>query len=152
MLKYFMSGLSATMFSWLIGLIFIALAGKTAFYKRWSNWNFITSDRLNKVIGIGIFKWIVKNTFFKYLNQKLQLTSKIEITQLKQLRDDMTAAEISHLVGFAFVSVFALIKVVNGNYLFALAIMIVNIILNFYPALLQQENKRRIDRFLRKHN
>ncbi len=61
----------------------------------------------------------------------------------------MTVAEISHLIGFAFVTVFALVKVFNGLYLFALVIMFVNILMNLYPSLLQQENKRNIDRLIK---
>lgn len=100
------------------------------------------------MIGLGAFKWIVKNTFFKYFNQKLKLNRKIELTELNELRKEMTFSEINHLIGFAFVTIFAFVKFSNGNYLFALIIMIVNILLNLYPSLLQQENKRRIDKLL----
>ena len=101
------------------------------------------SKTLNKNIGIEYFKWIVKNTFFKFFNQKISLKNKnIELTEI---RKEMTIAEISHLIGFVFVTVFALYKSVSHNYIFGLTIMIVNILMNLYPSLLQQENKRRID-------
>lgn len=92
----------------------------------------------------------MKNTYFKYFNQKLKLKNKVETIELNELRKEMTISEIDHLIGFTFVTIFALVKLINGFYLFGLVIMIVNILLNLYPSLLQQENKRRIDIFIRK--
>jgi len=71
------------------------------------------------------------------------------MNQLTELRKEMTFSEISHLIGFGFVTIFALAKFINGTYLFGLIIMIVNVLLNLYPSLLQQENKRRIDRLIK---
>ena len=61
----------------------------------------------------------------------------------------MTFSEISHLIGFVFVSFFAVYQLAKGAFLFALIITLVNIFMNMYPSLLQQENKRRIDRLLK---
>lgn len=118
------------------------------YYKSLSHLNLIKSKTINKQIGLGAFKWMVKNTFFKFFNPKLKLKNKIEMTDLSNLRKEMTSAEIGHLVGFGFVTIFAIIKLINGDFLFALIFMIVNILMNLYPSLLQQENKRRIDRFM----
>lgn len=117
-------------------------------YKNLSNLNLIKSESINKRIGLRFFKWIVKKTFFKFFNPKLKLNNRIEMTDLNGLRKEMTYAEISHFIGFAFVTIFILIKLINGDFLFALIFMIVNILMNLYPSLLQQENKRRIDRLM----
>ena len=119
---------------------------KTEYYKKLSNLNFIASKTLNKNIGIEYFKWIVKNTFFKFFNQKIKIENKK--TELTEIRIEMTIAEISHLIGFIFVTIIALYKSISVNYLFGLTIMIVNVFMNLYPSLLQQENKRRIDRLI----
>jgi hypothetical protein len=134
----------------MVGILLSEVLRKTKYYKNLSNLNFLENKALNKRIGLGVFKWIVKNTFFKYLNQKLKLKKKVEITELDELRKEMTYAEINHLIGFSFSTIFALIKFINGEYLFGLSIMIVNILLNLYPSLLQQENKRRIDIFIKR--
>jgi len=47
-------------------------------------------------------------------------------------------------------AIVALYKGVLGSYLLAFIIMIFNVFMNLYPSLLQQENKRRIDRLIRK--
>ena len=135
--------------SWIVGMILNSILMKTEYYKNLSNLNIIASKTLNKKIGLDFFKWIVKNTPFKYFNQKLKLKTKIGMTELNVLRKEMTLSEISHLIGFGFVSIFAIIKLANTEYLFALFIMIANTLMNLYPSLLQQENKRRIDRLIK---
>ena len=79
MFKYLIFSISITVTSWTVGMIINAVVRKTEVYnKNLSNLNFIKSENLNKFIGLGIFKWIVKNTFFKFFNQKLKLKKKIE--------------------------------------------------------------------------
>ncbi|WP_291865132.1 hypothetical protein [Maribacter sp.] len=121
---------------------------KTEYYKKLSNLNFIESKTLNKNIGLKYFKWIVSNTFFKFFNQKIKLKNKK--TKLTEIRREMTIAEISHLIGFIFVTFIAVYKSLSHHYLFGLTIMIVNILMNLYPSLLQQENKRRIDPLIKR--
>ncbi|MCF8714525.1 hypothetical protein JM658_06740 [Joostella atrarenae] len=148
MLKYLTFGMSISFISWIVGMIINSFLVKTEYYKKISNLNFIESKSLNKTIGIDYFKWIVKNSFFKFFNQKIKLKNKK--TELTEIRMEMTIAEISHLIGFIFVILFALYKSITHDFLFGLTIMIVNIFMNLYPTLLQQENKRRIDTIIKR--
>lgn len=149
--KYLTFSISIAFISFMVGMIINAGLRKTSFYHTsLTNLNFIKSDSLNKWIGLDIFKWIVKNTFFKFFNQKLKAKNKIEKTNLLTLRSEMTISEIDHLIGFSFVSIFAIVKFYNSDFLLGMTIMIVNIFMNLYPSLLQQLNKRRIDRLLKK--
>jgi hypothetical protein len=95
---------------------------------------------------MGYFKWIVKNTFFKFLNQNIKLENKNN--DFKNIRNEMTLAEISHLVGFVFVALFAIYFSFRVSLTYGLSIMIPNTFLNLYPSLLQQENKRKIDKLI----
>lgn len=117
---------------------------KTGYCHKISNLNFTE----NKNIGIEYFKWIVKNSFFKFFNPKIKVDNKK--TDLTEIRKEMTIAEISHLIAFIFVTVIALYMSILHNYLFGLTIMIVNVLMNLYPSLLQQENKRRIDKIIKR--
>ncbi|AJR03364.1 membrane protein [Siansivirga zeaxanthinifaciens CC-SAMT-1] len=144
----FVYGISMSFISWIVGMIINSMLVKTEFYKKISNLNFIKSRTLNKRIGIKYFKWIVKNSFFKFFNQKIKLENKN--TDLVVIRNEMTLSEISHLIGFVFVFSVAIYKSITVGILFALAMMIPNTLLNLYPSLLQQENKRRIDDFLKR--
>ncbi len=151
MVRYLTFSISICFISWLVGMmIHYALRKRAYFNKNLENLTFIENQHLNRVIGLGIFKWIVRNTFFKFFNQKLKLKTKIDKPYLCSIRKEMTISEIDHLIGFVFVSFFALAKAFNANYLFGLVIMIVNIPMNLYPSLLQQENKRRIDRLIKR--
>jgi hypothetical protein len=121
---------------------------KTGYYDKLSNLNFIRSKNLNKKIGLKPFKWIVKNTFFKFFNQKIKVENQND--DLTEIRKKMTFSEISHLIGFAFVTIFAFYKIFSVGLIFGLTMMIPNTLMNLYPSLLQQENKRRIDILIRR--
>lgn len=149
--KYLSFSISIAFISFIVGMMINAFLRKTPLYRNHlSNLNFVKSEKLNDIIGIGVIKWVVKNTFLKFFNQKLTIKGKIEKTDLNKLRDEMTISEIDHLIGFVFVTVFALVKTYSHNLMFGLTIMLVNVAMNLYPSLLQQRNKRRIDRLLQK--
>ncbi len=76
MIKYLTFGISISIISWIVGMILNVILMKTGYYKKISNLNFIASKTLNENIGIEYFKWIVKNTFFKFFNQKIKVENK----------------------------------------------------------------------------
>lgn len=151
LIKYITFSISIVFISFIVGMIMTALIRKTSFYKtRLSNLNFIESDFTNQIIGVGIVKWIVKNSLFKYFNPNLKFDRKMKISDIKNIRNEMIKSEIDHLFGFLFVSVFMFVAIYNQNSLSALIILLINIQMNLNPSLLQQQNKRRIDKLLSK--
>jgi hypothetical protein len=145
---YLIFSVSISFISWIVGMVINAVLMKTNHYQKLSKLNFIGKKALNKKLGLPYFKWIVKNTPFKFFNPNMKLKAKVVYSELVKIRKEMTFSEISHLAAFLFVGVFALFKVVYGQYLFSFIIMVINTLMNLYPSLLQQENKRRIDRLL----
>ncbi len=144
----FTFGISMSFISWIIGMIINALLSKTEYYQKISNLNFIKSRNLNKNIGIKNFKWVVKNTFFKFFNQKIKLENKK--TDLTEIRNEMTLSEISHLIGFIFVTIVAVYLSFTKSPIVGISMMLPNTLMNLYPSLLQQENKRRIDKLIKR--
>lgn len=144
----FVFGVSMSVISWIVGMILNSLLMKTEYYKKLSNLNFVTSKVWNKRLGIKYFKWMVKNTFFKFFNQAIKVPNRN--TDLTEIRYQMTLSEISHLIGFAFVMLVAIYQSFRVSLVFGLMMMIGNVLLNLYPSLLQQENKRRIDQLLKR--
>ena len=142
------SGISFSLISWMIGIIFNGLFSNTRFYNRFSNLNFIEDRMMNKYLGISQFKWIVKHTFLKIFNQKIKINNRS--TNLEEIRKEMTLAEVSHLVGFLFVILFSIYYCVKVSIFYGMTMMIPNVFLNLYPSLLQQENKRRIDKLIKR--
>lgn len=133
-----------------MGMILNSILMKTVYYDKLSNLNFIRSKDLYNKIGLKPFKWIVKNTFFKFFNQKIKVENQND--DLNEIRKEMTFSEISHLIGFTFVTIFAFYKIFSVGLIFGLTMMIPNSLMNLYPSLLQQQNKRRIDSLIRKKN
>ncbi|MBO9673752.1 MAG: hypothetical protein J7577_09945 [Sphingobacteriaceae bacterium] len=148
MIKYFTFSLSIAFISWMVGMVINALLVKTTFYQRLSSLNFIQNEYINRWLGLAPFKWIIMHSFFKFFNPKLSIKKTILAKELTAYRLEMTTAELNHLFAFSFMSVFMFIKIVQDQYLFALIMLLVNVLMNLYPSLLQQQNKRRIDRYL----
>lgn len=146
LLTGFAFGISLSVVSWIVGIVGTALLQKTRYFEKLSHLNFIPGRGLNTALGIEPFKWIVKNSFFRFLNQSIKVEGKH--TDIAVIRLEMTRAEIGHLIGFLFVGVAALYQSFAVSLILGLSMMIPNVVLNAYPSLLQQENKRRIDRLL----
>lgn len=146
LLTGFSFGFSLSIISWMVGIMGDAVLLRTSYYEKLSELNFIRSKALNDFLGIEQFKKVVKNSFLRFLNQSIRMEGKY--ADLASLRHRMTRAEISHLLGFLFVAAAALYQCFNVSLAFGLAMMIPNAVLNGYPSLLQQANKRRIDRLL----
>ena len=147
-LPSFVFAFSICFISWIVGLFLNAVIMKMAFYQRLSNFNFIRSKAVNNAIGLPAIKWIIKNTPFKLFNPALKLEGRAGLEELTEMRKQMTYAETGHLIGFNFVVIVAVVMAVQSKFLLALIILIVNLPMNLYPSLLQQENKRRIDRLI----
>lgn len=145
--------LSMIFFSWILGHFTNELLKKKKdFYAKISNFVFIRNDCYAKLIGVDWFKWIVRKSFFKYFNQNLIIKRKFNFSRLRELRNEMTSSEISHLVGFGLVLIIILILITMKKFEFVTILLILNILMNFYPSLLQQVNKRRIDKILKNNS
>lgn len=147
---YLSFSLAIIFLSFIVGMAIHAVLKNTEIYKTTlSSLNFIKREKLNKWIGVGFIQWVVKNTPFKFFNQQIKLKRKMENTDLLALRNEMTNAEIGHLIGFAFVCIFACMKFYKTEIVFGLTMMLLNVLMNLYPSLLQQQHKRRIDKLIK---
>lgn len=144
--------LAVVLVSWLIGLVVLAPLKQAALYRmQLSNLNFVRSDGLNAAIGLGLIKWMVLHTPFKLFNPNLKLSARVTMDDLDRLRGEMTAAEVSHLIAFVFAGLVTLTQFWQRDWLAGLTLLALNVLMNLYPSLLQQANKRRIDSVMRKH-
>lgn len=151
--KYITFSISIVFISFIVGMITTAVIKNSNLYsEKLSSLNFIKSDWINKLFGVELVKWVVKNTVFRYLNPSLKCDRKMNIADLQRIRKEMTKAEIDHLFAFVFVLIFVLIQLMNQKYLGAGIMLVVNILMNLNPSLLQQQNKRRIDKLIKRLN
>ena len=123
--------------------------------KRKVNWfenhNYI-SDSLTKLLGILLFGWLIRNSFMGWFNKKLRLKPSACSKDLETLKKEMTAAEAGHLVAFYFLLIVNFAFIFFGvKWWYILLFFYINVVFNMYLVFLQQYNKRRIDRVLRKN-
>jgi hypothetical protein len=64
-IKYLVYSITIAISSWIVGMMLNGVLRKKEYYNKLSNLNLIKNGSINKKIGIGIFKWVVKNTFFR---------------------------------------------------------------------------------------
>lgn len=115
-LKYFSFSISIVFLSFIAGMIFTTSICKTNFYnKELSNLNFIKNELTNIIIGVGAVKWIVKNTFFRFFNQKLKFDYKMNISDMRYIRNEMTKSDIDHLFAFIIVTIFVIAQITIKN-------------------------------------
>lgn len=138
--------------SWAIGtIITLYLQKKNIVARSLSNLQIIKSDNWNKYLGVNIFKTVVTKTLYGKINKSLKLSGR-DYHDLIELRKKMTDGEIGHLVGFISAQIiFIIVYVKYVDELFFLIGTLLNLILNFYPVLLQQKNKSRIDKILNRY-
>lgn len=151
--KYLSLSISIVFISFIVGMVITALVQKTDFYqKTLSNLNFLESERLNNLIGVGAVRWLVINTFFKIFNPNIKINKGAITEDLQRIRNEMTKAEIGHLSAFLFVTLYMIVEIFHQEYTFAFIILAVNVLMNLCPTLLQQQNKRRLNRVISRMN
>ena len=131
-----------------VGLLLNFSIRNMAFYNKLSHVNFIKSNKANKYIGVLYFRQMLITSFWRHFNPKIKVSEKPTHDELLTLRKEMTYAEISHLIAFIGVLVFAGIKFSSKPYSFTIALLVSNVLFHFYPPLVQQYNKRRLDMVL----
>ncbi|WP_297335167.1 hypothetical protein [Algoriphagus sp.] len=140
--------ISMTFTSMIFGFLVNEKIKRMDFYPRITQWDLIKDERINQWIGVEVMKFLVTKTFWRNLNTKLKLVGKPSVQDLTSLKEEMTHAEISHWIGFLAVFLVSVGFLINQNYQIGLVLLLMNSIFNLYPSLLQQQNKRRINRII----
>jgi len=130
----------------IIGLLINNAIKNKPFYSNLSNFNFIKSDAANRYLAVLLFRKIVIKSFWRHFNPILKIKERPNREKLIGLRNEMTYAEVSHLIAFMCVLIVAVFFQVKHLYKGAFVpILISNVIFHLYPPLVQQYNKRRLD-------
>jgi len=146
--QYLFYSISIIFLSMAIGVSVNNFFQKKKFYNKLTNLRLIKSSRLNKVIGLNIFKWIMANTSLNRFNPKLKLKNTSSNTELERLRREMTSSELSHFIAFLAVAIVGIYLLLFQSPVFGIILLTLNIFMNLYPSLLQQQNKSRIDKLI----
>ena len=134
--------------SFTIGAISHIIGLKMYWYRKFFNLNFL-SDKNTKILGVLWLEWFILHTPLRLFNLELKIEGKPTLDQLKKLRAAMTAAELSHIIGFVCILPILMYYVVSGkSLLLIISMLVLNILFNGYTALTQQYNKRRLDKLI----
>lgn len=131
-----------------IGLLINNMIKRQSYYEVVSNLNFVRNEKANSILGVRVLRYIIVNTFWGKFNPALTIKQG-DKESLVRLRLEMTYAEISHLI--CFVLILLLLPVCYMLKIrpeLIIPLFVCNIIFHLYPALLQQYNKRRLDRLI----
>ena len=111
------------------------------------------NDKHTRSIGVLLFGWMVRNSFMGWFNKKLRLKPSSSLEDLQTLKTEMGYAEAGHLVAFYFLLIvniyFVIIKL---DWWYIILFFVINLIFNMYLVLLQQYNKRRIQKLIDRYN
>lgn len=99
-------------------------------------------------LGVLWFRRFLLATPLRLFNTSICFNKRSDLELLKKIRGHIASAEMGHWVGF--VTMLGLMFVAWWNYglKVGLGYLVLNVVGNLYPCLLQQYNKRRLDRVI----
>jgi len=119
-----------------------------AIYERLSNRYLFSKSKSYESLGILWYRKILLATPLRLFNTNLRLSANRSLETLESIRMHMASAEVSHWVGFAAMLVLNVAAWWYRGLTIALAYLILNILGNLYPCLLQQYDRRRLTRVI----
>jgi hypothetical protein len=139
----------AVMFlSFIIGVFADLVLRKVSAYG-WMSGGYLFSNLATyEYLGVGLYRKILLATPLRLFNPNIKLPRTRDLRLLKDIRQHMATAEVSHWVGFAVMlaaTVYAWSASGPGT---GASFLFFNAVGNLYPCLLQQYNKRRLHQLI----
>lgn len=138
--------------SMILGFFAVQIFRKSRVYRYFYDNVLSENPAFYKRIGTDYVRNLIRFTPLKYFNQRIHInTKRVDKGILLDLKREMTDAEFGHAVGFVtiwIVAGFLYHFKVTGLTIFILSLL--NILFNLYPIFIQQSNKLRINRLLKR--
>lgn len=147
-------GLDGFLFAWVVNLMLMLCLqaftgtvqpGLTADYYALRKWE--SGGRIYKYVGVNIYRKLLVWVGWERLNKKERPVNKSP-EALKNLEYASRQSEFSHLIIFMIVMVLSLYVAVTFGIRKAAWLLILNILLNLYPIMVQRYNRPRFKRVL----
>ena len=100
----------------------------------------LESELFFKSIGVPVFRKILINSFFRYLNRRVYLKGK-KGDRFVQFMEETKQSETSHFISLVITIGIQVLLIINYRLHDFLMLLIFNVIFNFYPILLQRMNR-----------
>ncbi len=134
--------------SFVVGIFVDPILRRVTNYE-WLSTRYLFRDaRTYEKIGILWFRKFLFVTPLGSFKQSIQLSHKRDLATLRAVRDRIASAEMSHWVGFFIMLGLTIAAWWYRGAFIGLLYVVFNLLGNVYPSLLQQYNKRRLERLL----
>lgn len=134
--------------SFLVGMLVDAILRRTANYAWLSSRYLFAKSTSYERLGVLWFRWFLLITPLRYFNTQICFTEKRDLKTLRVIRDNMACTEVSHWSGAVAMLGVTCIVWWHRGLATGLWFLLVNLVGNVYPSLLQQYNKRRLERVI----
>ena len=130
--------------SFIVGMMGNSILRRLTIYERLSNRHLFSKPKSYERLGILWYRKILLATPLRLFNTNIRFPANRSLETLESIRMHMINAEMSHWVGFAAMLVLNVAAWWYRGLTVGLVYLIVNIIGNLYPCLLQQYNRLRL--------
>lgn len=130
--------------SFLAGVFADSLLRRMPSYDWLSSRYLFANPKIYERLGVLWYRRFLLATPLRLFNTHICFTKRSDLELLKKVRGHIASAEVGHWVGF--VTMLGLMIVAWWNYglKVGLGYLVLNVVGNLYPCLLQQYNKRRL--------
>ena len=116
-----------------------------AFY-RIRNQNFL--KKIYSVLGVEIFKYLLLLTFYRKKDNKKYFNG--TKSGIMEFDYNTRQSEFGHLFAFFIIEIFAVIFLFNGHSIIFFLIQPINLVLNFYPIILQRAHRIKTEKIIKR--
>lgn len=135
----------AVMFlSFIFGMIGNSLLRRLDVYQRFRNWYLFSGLKAYEMLGVLWFRKFLLATPLRLFNSEIRFSKNRSLETLDAIRQHMTGAEVAHWFGFVAMLALNFVAWWRRGFAMGLAFLILNVLGNLYPCLLQQYNRRRL--------
>ena len=137
-----------TFLSFVVGVFADPILRRVTDYESLSTRYLFADAETYELFCVLWFRWFLQVTPLGRFNRDIHFTGKRDLATLKTIRDHMATAEMSHWVGFMSMLAMTFVAWWHRGTIVGLSYVAFNLLGNVYPCLLQQYNKRRLDRLI----
>jgi hypothetical protein len=132
--------------SFIFGMAGNAILSKMSIYERLSDRYLFSGSKPYESLGVVWYRNFLLATPLRFFNSNIRFSGNPDLATLNSVMNHMKDAEVSHWFGFAAMLVLNCVAAWYFSYKVVLGYVVLNILGNLYPCLLQQYNRRRLTR------
>ena len=122
------------------GFMFFQLFKYFRFPKNYYEKRKFETPQYFNMLGVKRFRKVIINSFFKYLNQRVYLKGRTR-GYVKVFIQETMQSETSHVFAFSLSFMIVLALLFTSRFGLAIVLLIMDVIFNLYPVLLQRMNR-----------